>query len=47
MRDIVDYKMPLSREEVKGAVCNSALYDAVTALAGCFFEEELCVKGVF
>jgi chromosome partitioning protein len=47
MRDIVDYKMPLSRGKVKGAVCNRALFDAVTSLAGCFFEEELSVKDIF
>jgi chromosome partitioning protein len=41
IRDIVDYYKPCSKRD------NPVLYDAVTALAGCFFDEELAFREVF
>jgi chromosome partitioning protein len=38
MNEIKDRRKPLSRAPVKGAVCNPALYQAVTALAGQFLD---------
>lgn len=48
MNQSVDYRKKLSRtRNVPGSVCNEALYNAVAALAGCFFDDELSIPEAF
>ncbi|MDR1389532.1 MAG: ParA family protein [Treponema sp.] len=45
---IIDYRKKLcGAKNVPGAVCNEALYSAVTELAGCFFDEALDIPEAF
>ena len=45
---VVDYHKKLARTKGSpGAVCNPDLYNAVSALAGCFFDEQLIIPEAF
>jgi hypothetical protein len=47
MYQIIDYHKKLSAANVSGAVCNRALYQAISELAGCFFDEPLEIPEAF
>jgi chromosome partitioning protein len=47
MNHLIDYHKQLSCTKHTSAICNTALYNAITSLAGSFFDEEFAIPEVF